>query len=292
MCGEQLTRREVVTVTSEELRALVLEYLRAVDQNPRADDVDFPSCLSGVEVLAAQRLGREAERQRGEVILSDADHRRIQQILWDLILERVLIPGRLGAERDVGWPWVSLTEHGRKVIAESRPVPYDPEGYLSRLRRDAPNLHRTVARYMEEALSSFRSGNYLASAVMLGAASEKLFGELCEAIETAIADPRKKKAFASKAKSKRMRERVNAVVGWCRNHRAQLCGQWKGEEQVETVGQLAHFIRKRRNDAGHPQDPPAVPSHEEMYSFLVVFPEYCRSVYELRDWLAARQVQV
>jgi hypothetical protein len=115
---------------------------------------------------------------------------------------------------------------------------------------------------------------------MLGAALEKLFGELCQAIQ--VADP--------KAKLKpKLSERIRQVVTWCRTHKAKLrVGDWTGDERVEIIDQVGHFIRKRRNDAGHPKDPPAAPTHEQMYDWLVVFPEYCTALNALTQFLAGQ----
>jgi hypothetical protein len=123
---------------------------------------------------------------------------------------------------------------------------------------------------------------------MLGAASERIFLDLAESIINAIVEPAKQKSFREKATKGKMRERVNVVTGWCRNNRAQLKGTWAQEEQVETIDRLADLIRRRRNDAGHPQDPPAVPTHEQTYASLVVFPDYCKAIYELKSDLDGR----
>ena len=50
----------------------------------------------------------------------------------------------------------------------------------------------------------------------------------------------------------------------------------------QLINKIADLIRDRRNEAGHPQDPPAVRTHEEMYALLMVFPDYCVKLYELK----------
>jgi len=271
-------------MTCEELRALLLQFLKAARKDNAGHDWQFRACVSGLESMLT-----ELKVTRGcgepECTLCEKDRVRLKQVVWDLILERVLIPGTASPESNAGWPFISLTEHGIRVVDESRPTPYDPDGYLSRLKKDSPGLHQTAIRYIEESLSTFRSGNYLASVVMLGAASEKIFVELCDAITTSISDKNEQTRFAKKVNSKRMKDRLSAVIDWCRNHKTQLCGEWTREEGIEVIEHIADFIRKRRNEAGHPNDPPAVPAHEKMYSYLMVFPEYCKNLCELTVWL-------
>ena len=274
-----------MSLSSEELRSLLIEYLRNVNKNDKRLQLQFNHLLSGVDATQARRLGKEAEHQRGQKFLNDDDRERLQNVVWDLILGRMLIPGTRNPTSNSGWPFITITDHGWKTLEETRPVPYDPDGYLAALANHSTTLHATIVRYVEESLATFRTGAYLASVVMLGAASEKLLGELCLTIEASIADLSKAKKFQQKINSKKMKERLDTVVGWCRNHRTQLCGSWQNDEQIEVLEQLGHFIRKRRNDAGHPQDPPAVPSHEEMYAWLVVFPDYCLAVWELKSFL-------
>lgn len=59
--------------------------------------------------------------------------------------------------------------------------PRDPEGYLSRLRGEAPGLDDLAVRYVREALRAFNARCYLACSVMLGVASEQAFRGLAEA---------------------------------------------------------------------------------------------------------------
>ncbi len=280
------------TMQTELLRALLLEYLKAAqDQN----GLQYNSCVTGVAHLAQQRCPDQMEQVHGATLqLREADRTRLKHVVWDLILERVLIPGTRSPDTiNDGWPFLSLTEHGRKVVAEANPVPYDPDGYLARLGQVTGGLHPTVKKYLEESLSTFRTGNYLSAAVMLGAASEMVFLELCSAIAQAIASPTDRKRFEDKtAPRKRMVERVSAVNNWLNQKKGQLPSDWQRQEQIGLVDKVADLIRNRRNDAGHPQDPPAVLAHEEMYALLVVFPGYCQKLYELKAWLAQHPASI
>jgi hypothetical protein len=269
---------------TEMLRALLLEYLRSVVKRPHElEHLQYGSCISGVTGIASQRCPNEMQGNQ----LPEDDQSRLKHVVWDLILERVLVPGpRSPYATPNGWPFLSLTDHGRKVLAETNAVPYDPDGYLAGLDKAVGGLHPSTKKYLEEAVSTFRTGNYLASAVMLGAASEMLFLELCQAITGAIADPNARAKFEEKTGPfKKMVNRLSEVTGWLKQKKTQLPSDWQRQEQVGLIDKVADLIRNYRNDAGHPQDPPAVPTHEEMYALLIVFPHYCKRLSELTAWL-------
>jgi len=268
---------------TEQLRALLLEYLKTT-LNQRHQTLQFTYCLSGVEHIAKERCPDEFQHGAG---FSDEDGARLKHVIWDLILERVLVPSTdHPRSMNDGWPFLSVTDHGKKVVAEQKPVPYDPNGYLARLQQSTDGLHGTVEAYLAEALTTFRTGNTLASAVMLGAASEMVFTELCAAIAVGFNDPNERSQFEKKTgQRKNMVERVKAVSDWLSQKKAQLPDDWKNPERHLLVQKIADLIRNRRNDTGHPQDPPAKPSHEEMYALLMIFPDYCEKLYALKTWL-------
>jgi hypothetical protein len=71
------------------------------------------------------------------------------------------------------------------------------------------------------------------------------------------------------------------------NFRKSLPGTWSSDEQIEDIERVADLIRRRRNDAGHPQAPPLRPTRERMFTYLMAFPEYCKHLYVLLDWAKA-----
>lgn len=258
---------------TETLRTFAFEYLKRHSKPSNRDPMQWNYVYESVMNMAKERFPDDN--------LTDEDGSRLKHVIWDLIIERVLIPGTAHPRTmGDGWPHLSLTEHGRRVVEQQKPVPYDPDGYLANLKTSIPTINDAVLEYVAEAVGTFRTGNNLASAVMLGAASEMVFLELCNAIPPVMLDATKRAKLTGKLKGK-MKEKVDTVVGWCKNHRAQLPGTWSNEEQVEDIERIADLIRRRRND---PQDPPLRPTREQIYSYLMVFPEYCKHLYTLKEW--------
>src|SRR5262245_2355504 len=199
-----------MTISTEELRSVLLVYLREGPKNNPNDRLTFASACKDAARELATRAGKEAEWHRqGCRALDGDDAHLLKQVVWDLILGRVLIPG--SDNPNDGWPIFSLTEHGKKVVGEVKPGPYDADGYLKPLRDESPNLHSTVFRYVEEAIETFRSGNHLASVVMLGAASERLFDDIAESIAGAIV-PSQQAAFEAKINKTSIAPRIAAVI--------------------------------------------------------------------------------
>ena len=263
---------------TEELRSLFMLYLISIKSEER---FQWNDCVRGVSRIVQERTTSNPDPHWQ---LAPGDITRLKHVVWDLIIGRVLIPG--APNTDGGWPLLSLTDHGRKVMAGGHPIPYDPDGYLARLQKATGGLSQSAFRYVEEALSTFRTSNYLASTVMLGAASEVLFIELCNAIVGALQDDQQRRAFGDRtAPKKNMADRVRAVTDWLSQKKTQLPPAWQNAERPALINKIADLIRDRRNEAGHPQDPPADRSHEEVYAVLVVFPDYCIKLCELKKWL-------
>lgn len=271
-------------IDSQLLRQYLIEYLKAFYGRGNREEVDWDKCYRGVANLVAKS---HPDKVYGSGLF-DEDAAALKHIVWDLIQERILSPGvRSPTSPSDGWPFLLISEHGRQIVASATPTPYDPDGYLKGICTDVPTVNDAVVHYVAEAAATFRSGNFLASAVMLGAASEMIFNELVDALPTVMADPAKATTLGEKLRKGKMKDRIASLVGWCRNFKKSLPNTWSGDEQVEDVERVADLIRRRRNDAGHPQSPPLRPTRDQMFTYLLAFPAYCKHLYVLLNWARA-----
>ena len=126
--------------------------------------------------------------------LDKADEDAIRECIWSLIIQGIVVPG-ISNDGSYGsnLPWLQVTEWGRKCLEEGEYLPYDTGLFLSRLRSNIPGLDPTVDLYLKEALNSFRSGNYLAAAVMTGVASEGILVVLRNAVHSSIKESDRKR---------------------------------------------------------------------------------------------------
>jgi hypothetical protein len=67
-----------------------------------------------------------------------------------------------------------VSEWGETGLENGEYVPHEAGLFLSCIRSQIPNLDPIVDWYLMEALNSFRSGAYLAVAVMTGIAAERI----------------------------------------------------------------------------------------------------------------------
>ena len=148
-----------------------------------------------------------------------------------------------------------MTDHGRNVLSEQRPVPYDPDGYLAALDMATGGLHPSAREIPGKSISTFRTGNRLASAVMLGAASEMVFlGIVRKLLPGAIADVNARTKFEEETGPGK-ENGATAQNGHflVEAEKEQLPAEWQRQEQVRFIEKVVDLIRNRRNNAGHPK---------------------------------------
>lgn len=141
------------------LRRVVLEML-AAHEDPRFSSPYLPAAV----------------RRRAQVTEAE-----VWEMLWQLVAEGLVYLDPSGQHSSTdNWRW-KLSRRGEVAAAGGVVDPYDPDGYLDRLRQQIPNIDPIVELYAGEALRAFVAQCYLASSVMLGVASEQAFLGMAEA---------------------------------------------------------------------------------------------------------------
>ncbi|HEX3821010.1 MAG TPA: hypothetical protein VHW45_11780 [Candidatus Sulfotelmatobacter sp.] len=190
----------------------------------------------------------------------------------------IVVPGISTDAYSTNLPWLQVTEWGKECLEKGEYTTYDAALFLERLRSQIPNLDLIVELYLREALTSFRSGCYLSSAVMTGVASERILILLRDAIYGAIAAEDGKKKFIEKTETqiaKRIYESVMSKIDPVRKQSPESLQDSIGTE----LDGIFNVIRRTRNDAGHPTG--RVVQREEAYALLQLFPVYARGTYTL-----------
>ena len=147
-----------LNLTYEQLRGVVLRALQ------HADKAQLAGLYSLVASYAAKMRGESSVQQNvigprysdtgfmvGEQNLSGYDKGRVQDILFDLFVEGIARPG-FGDGMNDGLPFYHVTEWGRQVIVEGPGAPYDPDGYLARIKADIATLDPIITTYLNESL--------------------------------------------------------------------------------------------------------------------------------------------
>lgn len=206
---------------------------------------------------------------------------------WDLIIEGVLRPG-LNDGNNPNLPHFHVTDLGRDRIRHDggHPTPYDPDGYLRKLKETIPNVDSVILTYLEEASRTFRINCLLSACVTLGCAAEKAMLLLVSAYADALPEPRATN-FRQQTEGKLIKRQMDEFKKYLEGHlKGQLPGDLKEGLDTTMLG-IFELIRSYRNEAGHPSG--ANLDRALVYANLVLFPQYAKKTYALIDWLGAHK---
>ena len=266
----------------EELRPLVLE---AIKQLASSGSLQLISILNQTESVARSKgLYADAKPwsyggQVTEHFMPIEDREKTRQIVWEFILQGILAIGL--DELNPNFPFVSITEYGKKVLESGQTLPYDPDGYLRKLRTEIPNLDPLIEMYLSESLQAYLKGLMFSSAVMLGVASEKAFLILLESFTNALTSTPKKQKFqklqtsiGTKKKFDQLKKEILAI-------RRTLPPKLSEDLESQFDG-IFNLIRVTRNDAGHPTGRQI--ERGVQYTHLQLFILYCQRIYGFVDY--------
>lgn len=210
-----------------------------------------------------------------------------QDVFWQLVVEGILAPGMNPSNMNL--PWFHLTKYGELVINEQVKTPHDPTGYLARIKNNIEMPDSTVMAYLTEGLLSFERGSLVASIVMLGVASERVFLLLCQSMLIALEDEAELKKFKSivdrfpmKPKLDWMHTKIQSL------QERRLSGLPENSTLMLTT--IYDLIRNQRNELGHPREAPPQMKREDAYVNFLVFPRYYEIAEEVRAFLLSNRV--
>lgn len=177
-------------------------------------------------------------------------------------------------------PFCHLTDQGRKTLEHYSRDPVNPDGYLAYL--NSLGCLNSVARsYVEEALKTYNSNCFKATAVMIGAASESLVLHLRDVILSRInALGHAVPSGLNDWKIKKILDSMDKVL------------EPKKSNMPKTLYEafdsywpaFIHQIRTVRNDAGHPMSIVSV-TQESVHASLLIFPELFKLFSGLEAWI-------
>lgn len=181
---------------------------------------------------------------------------------------------------NAGPPFCHATELGRKALANISRDPANPDGYLQSLNSRAA-LKPIAQSYLKEALSTYNSGCFKASAVMVGVAAESIVLDLRDALITRLDVLGKSKpAGLTDWKIKTVLDAIE-----------KLLVQKKHDIPNELYERFDSYwsaftqqIRTARNDSGHPKS--IDPVHQDtIHASLLIFPELAVLAKDLMAWV-------
>lgn len=176
-----------------------------------------------------------------------------------------------------------ITDYGREwAAAESEPIPEDAAGYVRFLKDCVAGVDPDVLQYAGEALSTFNRGFLTASAVLLGAASERILYLLAE--DLIAGRDIDGEALAGHLERRRLQPLCDEVFallrGLAESERMPFAVH---EGCLAALQSLFSAIRLQRDEAVRPIA--ATVTKSQLRLLLLSFPHVCRKTGEVSDWL-------
>ncbi len=228
----------------EELRQLVFKVLRR----------DPQTHLNAVE-YQVRGLAEDYDRH---------DALKIQEIIWELLVQGVLAPGKNSLNLNL--PFFHVTDYGYDCLESGEIILHDYDRYLHDLEAgiDEP-LDPTIRTYVHAAQKAFLSGNYLATMSLLADAGGRGIDMLAGTLATDIQD----KERSTHARLTYIRHLLPTL---------ELNEELREEAQLHLRG-LQDLIFHTRDEHDRPR---AVSiGRATAHSALLIFPQYVRSAYRL-----------
>ncbi|MGB8657925.1 MAG: hypothetical protein WCE90_09100 [Candidatus Zixiibacteriota bacterium] len=278
-------------IEHQTLRKLVLQALKKSPSTNLIEITNEVQRLAGEQNVFPTK--EECEKDRTDYRyyqnkqLNPIDELNVNQIVWDLIVDRVLT---LGLDKlNDKWPFLRLTKFGDLVVKEEQPTHYDPEGYSAILESFTPQIDPVIKQYVLEGLNCFRQRLIFAAAVMFGAAAEKAVLLLLESIGKAQNDPNKKQQIDKLLE----RGRLPQIFSEIRSSLEVLIKLDRipyptHEGSSEHLLSLYEMIRVQRNDAVHPIISDV--SKTKVYLTSLSLPAALKCTYKLIEWFSQNKI--
>ena len=260
------------------VRQIVLERLQR-DTKWTHLDVSGDGFTPFVDYVASSEPDRQNGRSR-LVFLA-------QEVFWQLVVEGVLAPGMDSS--NLSLPGFHITTYGHRVLASSELQPYDPTGYLARLRGRISTPDPTVLAYLAESLGTFLRGNCIASTVMLGIAAERVFLLLCDSLAASLSDAREKAGFAKICDRFPMKPKLDWVLSKIQQIQKQPPFGFPDNATIMLVA-IDDLIRCQRNELGHPRETTPNIERQDAFVNLQIFPRYYEIAGQVQTFLASNVV--
>ena len=256
----------------EEIRSAVVDILLGIGHEPVSQFGSLPDAVHQLLSLRARKDPR-ALRQ------SNQDEELVRDVFWDLFRQGVITLGMNNANSN--WPWFRLSHFGQKTLASQSPWRFhDTSSYMALVLREAPDLSKQAAVYLEEAVQAFYAQCLLASCVMLGVAAEAEFLRL---LEDCGKLPKIGNRFSRASNERMISEKIKKFLVVIGDIRTSLDNKQATEDLDINFFNIQSVLRIARNEAGHPS--PSNPSRENVYVHLQLFIPFVRQLFRLKDAL-------
>ncbi|MGN7354424.1 hypothetical protein ACTHPJ_24075 [Paenibacillus amylolyticus] len=274
-----MSRLQKMDVPLDQIRGLVLEVFKNESQSQYVR-----VCNDVAQLAVSKEIVLDRETSNGgyfgrEYVLDGDDQDRVREIIWNLIVEGILMIG-INANNSE-WPFLKLTDYGSSVVNSEMPMPHDPSGYLNSIKQDIPEIDDLIITYMTECLKAYRINLLLSSTIMLGCASEKALLLLIDSFINSFEDDVKRKQIHDKFANKMIKRQFDELTRSLTTIQSGIPKDISDGLSNVLLG-VFEMIRNYRNDAGHPTG--VTISKEQVYANIQVFIPYLKKIYQLINY--------
>lgn len=271
----------------ELLRPLLFRVLRG-----EKDWRTFGGVVEGVQTLARKENYFQSLLEKDpydnyyeKENLRPEDQWTLHRLIWELIVQGIIVPGQNPGNAE--WPNLSLTPYGKGVVKKTEPTPYEPDAYYRAAIESANEINPIVMMYLKESVEAFRRGLYLASAVMLGVASELVFQTLCVLISEKLKEAKEEQRNKKLSEARTVKAKHELLLKWIES---EFLKTLPDSERLELHLQgVFSTIRLTRNQAGHPEGKDV--DRQVALGHLTLFPQYLRTMAEYISLLKSGSIK-
>lgn len=105
---------------------------------------------------------------------------RLFEVFSQLLNQNIIAPGMYRNSSFL--PFFHVTDHGMECIKQVEILPYDYDGYITKLK-NISGIDMWVLSYMTEAIQCFNAGSFNAANIMVGLSAEKIVLDLIDAFK-------------------------------------------------------------------------------------------------------------
>lgn len=276
MITRHLSELPKLELSYEELKTFVIEKIKEHESG-----FEFNNFLDSLaRQFNAEKIGR-SENQSNVTYdskLSNSDKKIVREIIWDLIIQRVL---SIGSYNNDSWPHLSVTEYGMKIINNYEYFPHDPSKYIERVKGEIPNIDEVILNYLRESISTYNINQLLSASITLGCASEKALLILIEKYTESFEDIVSSQNFERKIKNRMIKIQFEEFQKSFTRLEGNLPKNLMDNFRNILLG-VFEMIREQRNLAGHPTG--HIVNKEMLFANFQVFVPYCKRIYQLIDY--------
>jgi len=209
-----------------------------------------------------------------------------------LIIQGIIIPKPVTPNygSHEAWSAFRTTEYGEEwANSEKEPIPEDVDGFVKYMRETIQDLDDVVIQYVSEALSTFNGKYFFASAVMLGAAAEKMIYLLSDAIKNSATKPKLKSDITEALEYRRLKtlfDLMSKILNGLIEQKIIPYSIHEGSNHY--LSSLFDTIRIQRNYAVHPVVGKVTKLQPRL--LLLSFPHACKKGYDFLNWLKENNI--